>query len=351
MINDIIGKITNIRYTPYLCSDLPEVEFNSIENALSNFSAFLLDIDGKNKVAVSTWVSPKRTRSYPYARVYNTLNFSGKRVTIIPVFKDEGLNGDRDFLQFDTVALMSLLNVHVIIAYYTSATKNPRYANKITNQRYDTEYIRLKLLQINSGQQSDALHWNMHELGNILQIGTLAIDSYKAIGKILGVKMSDFALAYKRIAIISASREAFLNSSRANAKKAQGRESSMTHLSESVDGTKGKITIKNYLGGEYYFTVDETELSKGTLKLVEAKHCKNRNKLPAKDDIKDALLKMILYTNLCEVHCNGTPVSTFPCLKLTNSNSNFSQLSGPEKRIIDLLYKEAEVNHFNVKLL
>lgn len=72
----------------------------------------------KNKIAISRWVSPKRTRSYPYARVYDTLNFVGKRITIIPVIKDEGKDGDRDFLQWDTISLMSLLGIYVSIAYY-----------------------------------------------------------------------------------------------------------------------------------------------------------------------------------------------------------------------------------------
>jgi len=31
---------------------------------------------------VSKWVSPKRTRSYPYERVYNTLSLGTKKVTI-----------------------------------------------------------------------------------------------------------------------------------------------------------------------------------------------------------------------------------------------------------------------------
>lgn len=35
-----------------------------------------------------SWLtSPKRTRSYPYALVYGSLGFSGKRVTIIPLVK------------------------------------------------------------------------------------------------------------------------------------------------------------------------------------------------------------------------------------------------------------------------
>ncbi|MGC9043411.1 MAG: hypothetical protein ACP5KG_06100, partial [Myxococcota bacterium] len=77
----------------------------------------------------SWWVSPKRTRSYPDARVYDTLSFEGKKVTIIPIINDEGREGDRDFLQWDTISLMSLLGVYVIIGYYKNAEKSKRYAH------------------------------------------------------------------------------------------------------------------------------------------------------------------------------------------------------------------------------
>jgi hypothetical protein len=61
--------------------------------------------NGDNAFAASKWVSPKRTCSYPYEKVYNTLNFS-KKITVIPIVKDEGFDGDRDFLQWDTVYLI-----------------------------------------------------------------------------------------------------------------------------------------------------------------------------------------------------------------------------------------------------
>lgn len=71
-------------------------------------ATFILQIDAENRFAVSRWVSLKRTRLYPYPRVYDSLGFAGKKVTIIPIVKDEGKDGDRDFLQWDTVSLMSL---------------------------------------------------------------------------------------------------------------------------------------------------------------------------------------------------------------------------------------------------
>ncbi|MDO9546595.1 MAG: hypothetical protein Q7J07_07580, partial [Pelolinea sp.] len=127
---DVYANITGIAYTPTLCSSLREIDSDNFSNQmqLSASSKVLL---GDNEIALSWWVSPKRTRSYPYARVYDTLQFAGKKATVIPIFKDEGFDGDRDFLQWDTISLMSLINVYVIISYYDSADKSTRYENKI----------------------------------------------------------------------------------------------------------------------------------------------------------------------------------------------------------------------------
>ena len=125
----VTAKIRNFIYQPTFTTDYRTYDISDLNEAL-NDAVFFLQVDANNKYAVSRWVSPKRTRSYPYARVYNTLDYSGKRITIIPVLKDEGLDGDRDYLQWDTVSLMSLLNVHVILGYYVEAERNGRSARK-----------------------------------------------------------------------------------------------------------------------------------------------------------------------------------------------------------------------------
>ena len=145
---DILAKIKGIKYNPFLCRDLEVFDYKDLERALASYASFILNINKENKVAISWWVSAKRTRSYPYTRVYDTLGFSGKKITIIPVVKDEGKEGDRDFLQWDTVSLMSLLGVYVIIAYYSDAERSTRYRHKITNQRFDIDYIREQIKNI-----------------------------------------------------------------------------------------------------------------------------------------------------------------------------------------------------------
>jgi hypothetical protein len=46
------------------------------------------------------------------------------------------------------------------------------------------------------------------------------------------------------------------------------------------------------------------EIKNNTVYLIEGKHSKNAI-LPSIGDIKDGLLKMILYSNLCEVEVDG----------------------------------------------
>jgi len=97
--------IEGIKYKQRVKCSLNEiaVENFNINSAKSSCTVF----DGQKRLAISKWVSPKRTRSYPCERVYNTFSTT-KRVTVIPVIKDEGAAGDRDFLQWDTISLMSL---------------------------------------------------------------------------------------------------------------------------------------------------------------------------------------------------------------------------------------------------
>ena len=68
---NIKAKITGIKYLPMLVEELDEIDIKDfcVNEAPSSFAL----VDKRTKLAVSKWVSPKRTRSYPYERVYNTL--------------------------------------------------------------------------------------------------------------------------------------------------------------------------------------------------------------------------------------------------------------------------------------
>ncbi|PIZ66991.1 hypothetical protein COY13_04325 [Candidatus Roizmanbacteria bacterium CG_4_10_14_0_2_um_filter_36_35] len=347
---DILAKIKGIKYNPLLCRDLEVFDYKDLEKALASCASFILNINKENKVAISWWVSAKRTRSYPYTRVYDTLGFSGKKITIIPVVKDEGKEGDRDFLQWDTISLMSLLGVYVIIAYYSDAKRSKRYRHKITNQRFDIDYIREQIKNILS-YQSDALHWNLAHVDKVGQIGERAMEVYAKISKKLKVEMHSRQTAEKRIIELLKGKDEFMKLSRMLAEKAQRRERLTIQPKENLSGTKAIITIQNYLGGYYYFTSDEAEVKGNNVFLIEGKHSKN-NFLPSLEDIKDGLLKMILFTNLEDVKIGGKNYNAKPVLKLTIENHFDSEnLNATQKRALELLRREAKTNGFQVKII
>lgn len=344
---DLLTKITGIKYKPLLCRKLNTYKINDLDKALSKEATFILNINNKNQIAISWWVSAKRTRSYPYARVYDSLAFSGKKITIIPIMKDEGKRGDRDFLQWDTISLMSLLGIYVIIAYYVDAKRSSRYRHKITDQRFDISYIKRQIKKLLS-YQSDALHWNLAQIEKVGGLGQKALNFYDKISQKLKVEMHSRSSAEKRIKKLLKGKDAFMKLSRKLAKNAQRRESLTIQPKEKLIGKKGIITIKNYLGGYYYFTVDEVEIKNKNIHLIEGKHTKKSN-FPSLGDIKDGLLKMILFTNLEDVKISNKKYTATPTLKLTMERRfKMQNLSQSQKEILKLLKKEAKLNGFQL---
>jgi hypothetical protein len=147
------------------------------------------------------------------------------------------------------------------------------------------------------------------------------------------------------------SKNAFMNLSRNLAHQAQLRESVTLQPKEKLSGEKGLITLKNYLGGYYFFTVDEMRIKKDNIYLVEAKHSKSGN-LPSEDDIKDGLIKMILFTNVTEVKSKEVTYQSNAILKLTTGDGiDLNELNTRQKKLYQLLRKEADANNFKIELL
>jgi hypothetical protein len=244
--------VEGIKYKPLLKCNLTETAFEEFD-INSAKSSSLVSI-GQNRFALSKWISPKRTRSYPYERVYNTFSVS-KRITVIPIVKDEGASGDRDFLQWDTISLMSLLDVYVILAYYDTAEKHRVRAGKITNQKFDNEFILSKINEI-SNYHSSALHWNLRELKNLSPILEKAREAYRKISARIGVGFHNERGLEIFSDSIGEDLSEFMESSRLKAQSAQAREFLTVQPKETLaTQTKAKITITNYLGGKYFFTV------------------------------------------------------------------------------------------------
>jgi hypothetical protein len=355
--------IAGIKYNQHLKCNLTIVNVENFEVNSAKSSCIISD--GQNRLAASKWVSPKRTRSYPYERVYNTFSVS-KRITVIPVVKDEGAAGDRDFLQWDTVSLMSLLDVYVILAYYETAEKHRSRADKITNQKFNNEFVLKKIGEISS-YHSSALHWNLKELKSIGQILETVKENYRKIAVKTQIRFHGEKGLDDLSSLIAENLSAFMESSRLKAQSAQAREFLTLQPKEILStATKAKITITNYLGGKYFFTVDEILLSGENLQLIESKHSKS-GKLPSTGDIKDGLLKMMLYSNLENVRAAGKIYNSLAVLRLTSANitgkitsdsiteetSEFfrvNNLNARQTALMKNLFAEARENNFSVIL-
>ncbi len=341
---DITAKITGIKYKAFLTTKLKHYELSNFN--INNAPSTCIIKNDNNYFAISKWVSPKRTRSYPFERIYNSLS-SSKKITVIPIIKDEGKVGDRDFIQWDTISLMSLLDIFVIFAFYDDAVVNPRNPQKITKQKFNNKYVISKIREIEE-YHSSALHWNLKEINeNFHNLIDQTLESYTKIEKRLNVELhSEYGIqSFKKR--IGNDVSNFMEFSRQKAQEAQQRESITIQPKEILTSTsKAKITISNYLGGKYFFTIDQVEKYNETLYLIECKHSKYKL-IPEKGDIKDGLLKMILYCNLKDVELNGDIVKFCPVLLLTSSKLTGTICSNDSKNDIDTFYK---LNKFNQSL-
>ena len=334
---EIIARIENLKYNANLMPKLKECNIEDfVNNKMARSSCYILNYKN-NSFGVSQWVSPKRTRSYPYARVYDTMG-QQVRITIIPFVKDEGFDGDRDFIQWDTVSLMSLLNIYVIIGYYCDAERNPRYNDKITNQILDYHYLKNQLDNL-INYKSSALHWNLSQLDNSLAVAQKCKENYTNISEKLNVKMHSTEGIDRRIEVLKRDVEDFKKLSRQLSTDAQNREFQTIQPKEDIIEEKAKITITNYLGGLYHLTIDEMKIKNDKLYLIEKKYSKNAL-FPSIGDIKDGFVKMMLFTNLEEITIDNKIFSNFPVLGLTSAKfKGYCHSLMDKKEILNCLIK------------
>jgi hypothetical protein len=278
----------------------------------------------KNSLGFSKWVSAKRTRSYPFDRIYNTYHLP-KKVTIIPVIKDEGIGGACDRINFITLSWMNLLNVYIILAWYDQAQVHRTNAAKITTQRFDTDYVRGKLDEIGHYHQT-ALHWNIQHFEQDFEIiYQQAASRYQQLSKSLGVEMHPYESHLRQFERYQVNgrfdSRIFRDMSLAASYEAVQREIVTQHALESLsDGTKAYFSITNWLGGEYHLTTDEVYFDGDTLVIQESKNA-SRTKFPGASDIKDGLFKLILFANMDELYHDDRQVPFRIRLKITGQFS------------------------------
>ena len=362
------GIVRGVEYKPCLNRE-KLVEYNIAQFDVNTAKAYGLINLGTpgNTLAFSKWVSPKRTRTYPFQRIYNTLGLNSKQVTIIPIIKDEGggtQNNDR--INAITFSWMNLMNIYIVLAWYEDAERKTGTTDRITNQILNAESVREKLLEI-SRYQASALHWNTNHFENDFeQIYLNAVESYEKISRIEDVKMhkaQDHLDVLDKFKIGNQfSVESFKKETLPRSHAAMLRESVTAHDLESLsEGDKGIFSILNNLGGEYHLTADEIYWESDRLVIQESKNTTTK-KLPSMSDIKDGLFKLILFVNMEQVSVDDkSDVEFVTKLKLTGDLAgslflpnameqvlNFcreNRLTVADQRTIVLLDQEASENN------
>jgi hypothetical protein len=103
-------------------------------NAVRHYGLVNLGIPTKN-IAYARWISPKRTRSYPFARLYDIFHFNTGKVAIIPIIKDEGSDsGNNDRINYMTFSWMSLLDVFIVLVWHDRTQRKEGGRSLITTR-------------------------------------------------------------------------------------------------------------------------------------------------------------------------------------------------------------------------
>lgn len=314
------GFIRDVRYQATLGDPLVEYDLDGFN--LQSSKSYGIVRYSEGVFAYSRWVSPKRTRSYPFEKLYNTFN-APLRLTIIPVIKEEGLDGDFDRIQYSTVSWMNLLNIYIVLAYYEDARKNisasQGHRQKLTGQQLNQSHIQQQIAEILRYKQS-ALHWNRSLMEErFAATYRTALDRYEAIAAKTGVTIHARQPQERYLDQILADYEQFQAISLRGSQGASQRESRTVHALEYLEeATKPTLQITNYLGGTYHLTADEFVRQGATYIIQESKNAKGA--LPSRADIKDGLFKLILFSNLSKLKVDGQDAAFSTRLKLTGSH-------------------------------
>jgi hypothetical protein len=306
------GFVKDVKYQAHLTSALPTYTLEQFDVNTATSAGQIQTPFGV--LSYSKWVSPKPTRSYPFERIYNTYN-GQKIITIIPIVKDEGLDGDRDFVSFKTFSWMSLLNIYVVLAYYSSATKRRGTRQKITEQQFDPEFVRQQIVSITNYRQS-ALHWNRTLLETqFVPLLQTALATYQTIASETGVPVHGHS---SKIETLLSGLTTYQQTSLDASRRAAMRETKVSHALETANiNQKYVLEIENYLGGVYSLAPDGIVLEGDKYVILESKNT-SKGRLPQLSDIKDGLFKLILFANLDRLQLNGQDMAFTTRLLLTS---------------------------------
>ncbi len=318
------GFIRGINYHAGLTE--PLTKFPLAEFDINRAKAFGIIQTEDTELAYSKWVSPKRTQNHPLARLYNTYatqtghgannssnkgsNNSSKILTIVPVIKDDGRDGDLDKIQYSTISWLNLLNTYLVLGYYDRAdSKKEPDRHKLTHQRLNPDFVRSQIEEIANSQQT-ALQWNQQLLADRFpDIVRRALDAYWEISDRTGVKIHAYVgMDDYRDSLLS-DFEASRNESARQAPIAQP-------VKYKGSSTTATFCTQDDRGGVYGIAPEEILLRDEQYILQESR-TSTRKGLPDLAEIQEGLCKLIVYSNLDSLKVKAQSVEFSTRLKLT----------------------------------
>ncbi|NCO42284.1 MAG: hypothetical protein COZ06_28165 [Armatimonadetes bacterium CG_4_10_14_3_um_filter_66_18] len=162
---------------------------------------------GEGTLDVSQWETPKRTRTYPLARVYRLLQSPHRRGALIPAVKDEGSGLNPDVLGLDTLHLLTLFGVYAVVGHYLGArgeTQKRRSGEEVLvlrDQRLDFEAALTKL-EVAAAPEVSVVDWNRGEVDLFAVSLERSAAAYRRLHEQTGVPLTTVASCERRLAVL-----------------------------------------------------------------------------------------------------------------------------------------------------
>ena len=249
------------------------------------------------------WTTPKRTRTFGFARTFELLNSPYKKLIFMPTVKDEG-RVQSDFLGLETVAILNSFNLYVIVTYYSDAEPEVTKGKiTITNQKLAFEDIANKIKEIHTSKISSS-NWNRKEVQDFPLTLIKARQAYETVRRKLRYEkgvLSSIKQADRYLNIINSQGfDAYLEmrdrwkekSQRTNSETIQAKED----IFASLKGKTFNIYFKDNLGVDYplkfHVSPDESMQFDDNIVFIEKK------KHESFSNFEEHLFRMVMFENV-----------------------------------------------------
>lgn len=314
------GIIKNVSYRPQLNENLAIYEFSDFDvNAVLPQGIIELPHE---RLSYSIWDSPIQSKSNPFARIYKTYEPVDRRITIVPVLRDDGMGGKLEHVEYATLSWMNVANVYIIFAYFDKAIGFKKDdQQKLIKQKLNNEIIKSQIEKL-MPYHSSAIHWNRSQFGDQFKtIYKKAVRAYEKISENTQVEV------YPRKKKLD-----FINQMRKDCRKYEGisidglksadiKKDRGLHENKYEEGQKSVFYLIDGCGGVYYLTAKDVWRAWDTYVIQETRFAR-KGFLPSLDHIQDGLFRLVFFGNIDILYRNGHQIKFQPRLSLLGNTVN-----------------------------